>query len=215
MTPRLDILPKPQLAIWPELEDIPDHFTLYGGTAIALHLGHRISVDFDFFSSQTFDPDDLLYSLKLLNDCEVVQRAENTLTVRLMRTGPVLVSFFGVPKLGRIQAPHMASDNGLKIAALIDLAGTKVNVVQKRISSKDYIDIIALIKNGLDLPKALAAASLIYGESFNPRVSLMALSYFEGAEMEKIPLKAKRFLQDAVKDVNVAILDELAMELKL
>jgi len=49
---RLDILPPAQLALWPELRQIPAHFVLYGGTAIALRLGHRQSVDFDFFTFQ-------------------------------------------------------------------------------------------------------------------------------------------------------------------
>jgi hypothetical protein len=46
--PRLDILPEPQQRLWPELAEIPAEFVLYGGTAVALHLGHRQSVDFVF-----------------------------------------------------------------------------------------------------------------------------------------------------------------------
>ena len=49
-TPRLDILPPPQRRLWDELAAIPPEFVLYGGTAIALHLGHRQSVDFDFLA---------------------------------------------------------------------------------------------------------------------------------------------------------------------
>jgi hypothetical protein len=48
--PRLDILPSAQRSLWPHLVQVPCHFVLYGGTAIALCLGHRQSVDFDFFS---------------------------------------------------------------------------------------------------------------------------------------------------------------------
>jgi hypothetical protein len=55
-TPRLDILPTPQRLLWQELSTLPPTFVLYGGTAIALHLGHRESVDFDFFSSEDLDP---------------------------------------------------------------------------------------------------------------------------------------------------------------
>jgi len=51
--PRLDVLPEPQRKLWPELAGTPDHFILYGGTAIALRFGHRQSVDFDFFSPVT------------------------------------------------------------------------------------------------------------------------------------------------------------------
>lgn len=45
--PILDSLPPAQQRLWPELDATPDHFTLYGGTALALRLGHRISVDCD------------------------------------------------------------------------------------------------------------------------------------------------------------------------
>jgi hypothetical protein len=49
--PRIDILPPAQKEIWPQLAPAPGlSFVLYGGTAVALHLGHRVSIDFDFFS---------------------------------------------------------------------------------------------------------------------------------------------------------------------
>jgi hypothetical protein len=68
--PRLDVLPAPQRAFWPELARTPEHFTLYGGTALALRLGHRVSADFDFFSNQPFDPDRLARSVPYLAKAE-------------------------------------------------------------------------------------------------------------------------------------------------
>ena len=59
LTPRLDALPEAQRALWPALARIPDSCVLYGGTALALRLGHRASVDFDFFSSAAIDFDAL------------------------------------------------------------------------------------------------------------------------------------------------------------
>lgn len=65
-TPRLDILPAAQVTLWQELgEEIPSTFTLYGGTALALQLGHRQSIDFDFFGP-AFDPDKLLNLFRFL-----------------------------------------------------------------------------------------------------------------------------------------------------
>jgi hypothetical protein len=52
--PSLDVLTAAQLRLWSELSAVPEDFVLYGGTALALHLGHRTSVDFDFFSAGTF-----------------------------------------------------------------------------------------------------------------------------------------------------------------
>jgi len=52
--PRVDVLPPSQLALWPKLACIKERFVLYGGTALALRLGHRASVDFDYFSFEPF-----------------------------------------------------------------------------------------------------------------------------------------------------------------
>ena len=98
---RLDILPPAQLALWPELDATPEHFTLYGGTALALRLGHRNSVDFDFFSDAAFDTDTLARGVPYLVGAERVQAASHTLTCRVERGGPVLVSFFGNLGLGQ------------------------------------------------------------------------------------------------------------------
>lgn len=53
---KIDILPPAQRELWPELSRAPAHFILYGGTALALRLAHRQSLDFDFFSSAPFEP---------------------------------------------------------------------------------------------------------------------------------------------------------------
>src|SRR5215467_10748730 len=99
--PRLDILPPPQRTLWPELDATPDRFTLYGGTALALRLGHRASVDFDFFSRIAFDPEALAGELPFLAGAERVQVESHTLTCRVERGGPVLVSYFGNRGLGQ------------------------------------------------------------------------------------------------------------------
>ncbi len=54
--PNLDTLRVSQRALWPELEGTPETFTLYGGTALALRLGHRASADFDFFRTPHLIP---------------------------------------------------------------------------------------------------------------------------------------------------------------
>ena len=57
--PRLDALGPAQRHLWSRLASTPSSFVLYGDTALALRLGHRASVDFDFFSSSSFQPDAL------------------------------------------------------------------------------------------------------------------------------------------------------------
>jgi hypothetical protein len=87
--PHLEILPTALRQLWAELSAIPDEFTLYGGTALALHLGHRTSVDFDFFSSRAIYPEKLQTEIPFLRGAEVIQRERNTLSVLVDRGAAV------------------------------------------------------------------------------------------------------------------------------
>src|SRR6516164_11332451 len=114
--PRLDILPPPQRALWPELDATPDRFTLYGGTALALRLGHRQSLDFDFFSRQAFDPGALAREIPYLAGAEQVRVVSHTLTCRVERSGPVLVSFIGNLTLGEAAPREIAEGSKVHVA---------------------------------------------------------------------------------------------------
>ena len=208
-SPRLDILPAPQLRLWGELAGVPAEFTLYGGTAVALHLGHRSSVDFDFFSAKAINTDALSAEIPFLHDARIIQQERNTLTCLVDRGGPVKVSFFGLPYFRSIAAPCTATDNHLKIASLIDLAGTKAAVVQQRPEAKDYIDLDAIMRVGIGLPTALAAARFIYGPKFNPQITLKALSYFDDGDLLKLPAGVKVRLIKAVAATDLSRLPAL------
>jgi hypothetical protein len=204
--PRLAILPPAQRRLWPELAATPAAFTLYGGTALALRLAHRVSVDFDFFSNDPFDPDQLAVSIPYLADAERVQVAPNTLTCRVERGGPVLLSFFGGLRLGQVALPDQAKDNSLRVASLHDIAGAKAAVIQKRAEVKDYLDIDALLRTGIDLPAILAAARIVYGRAFNPLVTLKALSFFD--DVAGLPSRVRKRLGAAVATVDPATLTD-------
>jgi len=89
-SPRLDILPESQRRLWSELSAVPSEFTLYGGTALALHLGHRKSVDFAFFGSHAVDVAALETAVPFLDGAQVIQREKNTLTAIVDRGGLLL-----------------------------------------------------------------------------------------------------------------------------
>jgi hypothetical protein len=79
LTLKLDVPPEPQRRrLWPELSGVSENFELYGGTALAPHLGHRASAHFGFFSNEAFDPDLLPSRMPFLNDAERIQIAANT-----------------------------------------------------------------------------------------------------------------------------------------
>lgn len=206
--PNLAVLPPSQLRLWPELDATPAHFTLYGGTALALRLGHRTSVDFDFFSNQSLDPGQLVRRVPYLKDAESLQVAPDILKSRIERDGPLLVSFFGGPRLGQVAPRERAEDRTIHVASLLDLAGTKVAVVQQRAESKDYVDIDILLQNGIDLPTALAAGRIVYGLAFNPVITLKALSFFD--DVPTLPEAVRQRLLAAVEAVDLMNLPTLA-----
>jgi hypothetical protein len=206
--PRLRVLPAAQRALWAELDATPERFTLYGGTALALRLGHRRSVDFDFFSNSRFDPDALGRELPNLAAAERVQVTEQSLTCRVDRAGPVLVSFFGGLGLGRVAPRERAAGSKVMVASLLDLAGTTAAVIQRRAEARDYLDIDALLRHGLDLREILAAGSGVYGAQFNPLITLKALGYFD--DVPGLSAAVRNRLRKAVAAVDLARLASAA-----
>ena len=203
-SPHLEILPAPQRMLWNELSEAAGEFVLYGGTALALHLAHRNSVDFDLFGGRALDLAQIEQGISFLKGANIIQRDKNTLSAIVDRGGPVKVSFFGVPNLPRLYAAVVAKDNGLGIASLLDLAGTKASVVQVRAEAKDYIDIDALITAGkVDLPLALSAAQRLYGPTFNPQITLKALSFFDDGDLRLLPEDMKLRLATAAREVDL------------
>jgi Nucleotidyl transferase AbiEii toxin, Type IV TA system len=210
-SPPLDVLPEPQRKLWPELAGTPDHFILYGGTAIALRLGHRQSVDFDFFSPMTFEPHSLLKTVPYLKDATVRKSAPSDLAVTVDRGGPVQLSFFGNFDLGRVAEPEFAEGPRIKVASLIDLARMKAAaVVRQRAEVKDYADIDALLtKSGVTLADMLAAGATIYGDQFSPLLSLKAIAYHDDPSLARLPMDTRNRLSAAVQKTDPARLPTL------
>ncbi|MEW5772731.1 MAG: nucleotidyl transferase AbiEii/AbiGii toxin family protein [Thermodesulfobacteriota bacterium] len=196
--PHRDILPAPQQLLWPDLAAIPAHFVLYGGTAVALHLGHRISVDFDFFATPGFEPPALLDSLPFLQDAEILQSTANTLTVLVARDGTVKLSFFGGLGFGRVGEPRATPDGVLRVASPLDLLATKLKTLLSRAAARDYADLAALLRSGLTLQEGLAAAVALYGASFPIAAAVRGLCYFDDLG-EELARNDQQMLMDAVR----------------
>jgi Nucleotidyl transferase AbiEii toxin, Type IV TA system len=158
---------------------------------MALRLGHRASGDFDFFTSESFAPDGLLAGLPLLAQARVLQNVSQTLTVALDRGGNVKLSFFGGLQLGRVGEPEETSDGVMAVASLLDLAGTKAAVVTQRAEAKDYLDLLALMEQGIPLAQAMAAARAIYRKQYNPLMTLKSLAYFGDGDLHKLTSQQK------------------------
>lgn len=211
--PHLDILPAEQRRLWPDLRPAREQgYVLYGGTAIALHVGHRQSVDFDFFHSRPVDRDALRKALPFLARSTVLQDSTNTFVV--MTPSRVKVSFFGGLDFGRAGEPVQTPDGVMRVASLIDLMATKLKVILQRSESKDYVDVAALVRAGVRLEDGLAAAQEMFKPTFPPSESLRALVYFEGGDMALLGGTDRKVLIEAaaiVRDLpQVRVVADLA-----
>ncbi|TDX64943.1 nucleotidyltransferase AbiEii toxin of type IV toxin-antitoxin system [Methylosinus sp. sav-2] len=174
LTPLLDALPAPQRGLWPLLARIPRHYALYGGTAIALRLGHRTSVDFDFFSDVPLDDDAkgaLLAVLQKFGRVSVLQSERNTLTVSVSR-----------------------DDEPVKL---------KVKVIHDRAEGKDYQDIAAMLAIGQSLAHGLAAVKSLFGPAVPAMITLKALSYFDDVnESWRVTEDVKTTISSAIEQLS-------------
>ncbi|SCC93986.1 conserved hypothetical protein [Thiomonas sp. X19] len=186
--PRLDILPPAQRELWPQLKPLVKlGLVLYGGTAIALRIGHRHSVDFDFFTEKPLDKAAIMTSLPCLAAAKVLQDAPNAYTalITMPQTSdrPVQVSFFGTIGFGRFGKAQRTEDGVVCAASLDDLMGTKLKVILQRAEAKDYQDIAAMLRAGVALDRGLGIARQMFQPNFQPTQCLKALNYFNDGDL--------------------------------
>jgi hypothetical protein len=195
--PKLSILPNAQREIWPSLTPAaPLSFVLYGGTAVALHLGHRESLDFDFFRSEPLDKDQIRSRFGFVRGAEILQDTPDTLVVSAkMPSGRAKVSFFGGIGFGRINDPLQTMDGALLVASLDDLMATKLKATLDRAEAKDYRDIAEMISAGVSLPAGLSAFRQMFGGE--PAQALRAIGFFEDGDLNALSIADRRILTDA------------------
>ncbi len=205
-SPKMDILLSAQRRLWPEFRPSAQlGLVLYGGTAIAIRLGHRTSVDFDFFTEKSLDKEQLKKSFPFLASAQVLQDSPDSLTVLVSNSADsssVKLSFFGSIHVGRVGIPEQTVDGVLQVASLEDLLALKLKVLLQRVEAKDYMDIVALLKSGLSLEHGLASARALHGVSFQPAECLKALVYFEGGDLSALSSEDRHFLVATAKTIR-------------
>lgn len=180
MPVKTKILPEAQQELWPLLKEVPDHFVLYGGTAVALRYGHRESVDFDFFStkrtpfmSNAISALENLSFVKKFNQGAPRKSGDPRLglfvefALTMSNKEKVNVSFVesetSIP--GALKAPDVTIGNKIYIASSDDLMATKIHTLGKRAALKDYIDVKEMIKRGVSISKGFAGAMCFRGKN--------------------------------------------------
>jgi hypothetical protein len=183
----LEILPAPQRAFWDEdAQHLPGGWVLYGGTAVALHLGHRRSLDFDFFSAAPLDRRELRRHCPAVGAAKTLQDEPETLTVVAERAGePLKLSFFGGITFGRVDEPMRIAGRP-SIASRLDLLGTKLATVTQRIEPRDYLDIAALLASGLTINDGVAALLALYGNQASGLQSIKTIAWFKDGGLDTL-----------------------------
>lgn len=203
---RLHAMPAAQRRVWPELRPSLDlGFVLYGGTAISLQLGHRRSIDFDFFHDRPLDKAAIRSRFPVVRGATVLQDAAETLVVavragRDARWGRL--AFFGGLGFGRVGDPLLTDDGVLEVASLEDLMAHKLEVILQRVERKDYRDLAAMIRAGCSVARGLGAARVFFGRAFQPLESLKALGYFKGGDLARVPQRDRETLTGAAAAVG-------------
>jgi hypothetical protein len=178
------VLPKGSLALLEklEIEKALQGWVLAGGTGLALHLGHRISEDFDFFRATPFSVNNLHDLFKRMGKYETLQEAEHTLTVIVKE---IKISFFFVKDPFLFDSVPYRS---MVIANPRDIALMKLAAISGRGSRKDFVDLYTILRSGLTLKDFFDLLPKKYGEGrTNSYHILKSLTYFADAEEEPLP----------------------------
>lgn len=177
-----EILTNEQASLLPLIKSFAPDFGLVGGTAIALHIGHRRSIDFDLFTDKKFD--NLKIRKKILSQkkIEKVLRDENS-EYTLVIDG-VRLTFFCYPF--KINFSKKLAEV-IKLPDLLTLAAMKAHALGRRAKWKDYVDLYFIMAGHYPLGKIIARAKQIFAAEFNEKMLRAQLAYFKDIDYtEKI-----------------------------
>jgi hypothetical protein len=182
-----DILPEEQLRLFETLSSQPfiNDFYLAGGTCLALQIGHRRSLDFDFFIPHDFSTSVIINRLTEIGSYQRDNEEKNTINGSL---NGVKISFFGY-RYNIIDEFKLF--NRIRLAGLKDIAAMKLEAIAGRGSKKDFIDLFFLIQL-YTLNEIFSFHALKYGVGLNNQYHhLKSLVYFADAEVDAMPLMVK------------------------
>jgi hypothetical protein len=158
---------------------------LAGGTALALILGHRESIDFDWFSPSSFDSEGLARQLSNMKSFEVNEASKGTLH-GILDNVRVTWLYYPNPLLDHLITPSEMPN--LKLASLKDIGVMKLAALSHRGSAKDFIDLYRIRQEGLELEHLIKLMPAKFPEAkINYYHIVKSFSYFDDAEQEPLP----------------------------
>lgn len=171
------ILNDKQIELLPLIGEFKREYYLVGGTAIALYLGHRRSIDFDLFK---FAPLNRKKNIERIRQFGYEPLITWNVTDQMnLVVNDVKLTFFHYPF--QIKSNNVF-DGRVRIPDLIDLAAMKAYALGRRSKWKDYVDLYFLLKEQFSLETISQRASSIYGNMFSDKLFRSQLSYFEDVD---------------------------------
>lgn len=171
-------------------------FALAGGTSLALQLGHRISVDLDFFTLEEFDSQRLLEELR--NDFVINNAStdKNTLSVFIeYHSQNIKVEFL---RHNYKQLNKFLNIGNIRLYSIEDIAAMKLNAIANRGSKKDFYDIYELLKS-FSLKDLLEMFKTKY-QNYNEFTVIKSLNYFDDANIEPHPMSLRDESWEMIKE---------------
>jgi len=200
-----EILNKNQIELLPLIAEFKREFYLVGGTAIALYIGHRRSIDFDLFKAKSFNSSKIIAKIKSHNIPYIITR--NVSEQLNMIISDVKFTFFEYPF--QIE-PEIKFENYIKLPTLLDLAAMKAYALGRRSKWKDYVDLYFIIKNHFTIKDISKRATRIFEQQFSEKLFRAQLSYFKDIDYsESLEYLVKSVDEEEIK----AYLIEKAIEI--
>ena len=175
-----------------------EHSRLVGGTALALQLGHRKSIDLDMFGTIEASPDEIQEACKEAGELEISKTSKS-----------INIYWVDGIKVDCVNYPYEWLDDcriidGVRLASVNDIAAMKISAIINRGTKKDFIDLHFLLKE-MSLNQILDLYDQKYpdGSRF---IAIKSLTYFEDAESDPIPYM---FSDITWEEVKVSIIDEV------
>lgn len=148
-------------------------FGLVGGTAIALHIGHRESIDFDLFSLSEFENHKI--RAKITRAKRIAKVLRDEAGQYTMEIGPVKLTFFQY----MFKIDFSVDFEGIiKMPDLLTLAAMKAYALGRRPKWKDYVDLYFILKDHFFIKEICDKSDKIFGKEFNEKLFRRQLSYF-------------------------------------
>jgi hypothetical protein len=203
---RKEVLSENQLELLPLVKQFSREYYLVGGTAIALYIGHRRSIDFDLFKHTSLKPENIISKISAFNyPYSITRRVKEQMNVIVH---DVKFTFFEYPF--KIEAKQKFEDS-IRLPELIDLAAMKAYALGRRSKWKDYVDLYFILKDYFTIEQISKKAYEIYNQLFSEKLFRAQLSYFDDIDYSEsveylFPVvsenEMKEFLIDKSTDIN-------------